>query len=306
MKEKGIFLVFLTAVISGFSIFINKFSIVAVDPSVFAFAKNIVVALFLFSILLLLKNFSEIRTLSKNNLYKLIGIGFFGGSVPFLLFFNGLSITTAAKGAFLHKTMFLFVAILAFVFLKEKLSRKFLIPAVLLLIGNAIFLSMPFSELNIGDILIIAATLFWAVEITISKAALKELSPTTVAFGRMFFGSVFILTFLLATGEAHLITVLDGAQLLWIILTSILLFGYVFTFYSGLKHVSAHVATSILLLGSIITTTLSALFAETLITTNQIVGSVLLISGVVLLISLDKFIKYSRSIFRAKASNGWN
>ena len=51
-NKKGLLLVFLTAVISGFSIFINSYGVKGFDSSVFTFSKNIVVALFLFSIII--------------------------------------------------------------------------------------------------------------------------------------------------------------------------------------------------------------------------------------------------------------
>ena len=49
-------------------------------------------------------------------------IGVIGGSVPFILFFNGLAMASAPSAAFIHKTLFVWVVLLAVPFLGERLG----------------------------------------------------------------------------------------------------------------------------------------------------------------------------------------
>jgi len=49
-------------------------------------------------------------------------IAIVGGSLPFLLFFTGLSLASAPSAAFIHKTLFIWVAFLAVPFLGERLG----------------------------------------------------------------------------------------------------------------------------------------------------------------------------------------
>ena len=49
-------------------------------------------------------------------------IGVIGGSVPFVLFFEGLARASSPQAAFLHKTLVLWVALLAVVVLGERLQ----------------------------------------------------------------------------------------------------------------------------------------------------------------------------------------
>src|SRR3989338_11451169 len=100
VNKKGIILVLATSVISGFSIFINEFSVARIEPSVFTFLKNASVAMLLLAILLFTKEFSSIRKLTKSQWLMLLLIGIIGGSIPFILFFKGLSLSSAAMGAF--------------------------------------------------------------------------------------------------------------------------------------------------------------------------------------------------------------
>ncbi len=282
---RGVYLVLATAVISGVSIFVNRVGVSGINASVYTWSKNLITALLLFALILFVRKFRELRVLGRRDWLRLAAIGLFGGSIPFLLFFNGLQMTTAARGAFIHKTMFIYVAVLAALLLKERLGKRILIPATLLLAGNAIFLNLPLG-LGMGDLLILLATLFWAVEVIISKHTLSTLSPSIVAFGRMFFGAVFLLIFLTATGS-----IAEAGSLVghwpWVLLTSGFLFLYVITFYTGLQTVKAHVATSILLLGSPITTLLSATLMNGTILPGHILGTAFLISGVVTMVFLS-------------------
>ncbi|MEK6917149.1 MAG: DMT family transporter [Nanoarchaeota archaeon] len=275
-----IYLIFLTAIISGFSIFINKFGVEFNNPYVFTFIKNSVVFIFLFGLILLLKEHNNFKLLKRNDWYKLIIIGFIGGSIPFLLFFKGLQITSSANASFIHKTMFLYVAVLAYIFLKERFSWKVFAASGALILGNFLLLKLTWQPFNIGDAMILVATLFWAVENTLSKHILQNVPSKITAFSRMFFGSIFILIFLVASGNINEMFVLTQNQLLWAIVPSVFLVLYLLTWYEGLKYIPATLATAILLLGSPITTLLNIIQAGASITLQQSFGIALLVSGI--------------------------
>lgn len=285
--KKGYLLVFLTAFISGFSIFINRFSVQILNPYIFTFLKNFIVAVFLIGTFFLLKDWKILKKINKRQWILLVLIGLIGGSIPFLLFFKGLSLTTAANGSFLHKTMFIYVALLAFIFLKEKIDKRFLIGGLFLILGNVFLLKKMPTAIGSGELLIFLATLFWAVENIISKYALRELTGRTVAWARMFFGSLFIFLFLLFTNQASLLINISLTQINWVLATAALLFGYVITWYSGLKHISVSKATVILILGSPITTLLSLIWSGQ-INSSEILSGLLIIFGIVLVFGLNK------------------
>jgi drug/metabolite transporter (DMT)-like permease len=282
--KKGVKLIVATAIISGFSIFFNTFGVKGIDSSIFTFAKNIIVAIFLLSMILLIKQFNEIKNLKPKSWIKLSSIGLIGGSIPFLLFFKGLQLTTGPTSAFIHKTLFIYASIFAIIFLKEKLNHKIIIPAILLLIGNFLLLKINSFTFGQGEFFILVATVFWATENIISKHALKELSGNMVAFGRMAFGSLFILIFLLFTNKIPLLLSLAPKQIFWILATSILLLLYVTTYYNGLKTVKVTTATSILLLGSPITLLLNSIFLEKTINLSQSTGILSIFTAVIIMI----------------------
>lgn len=286
MHKKGLLLVLSTAIISGFSVFINKYGVTLANPYVFTFLKNVLVALLLTSLIIFLKDFATLRRLKLKQWLLLVLIGLIGGSIPFLLFFKGLSMTGAAQGSFIQKTMFIYVVVLALIFLKEKISKNFLLGALLLLLGNILALKSLKISFGYGDLLILIATLFWATENVVSKYVLRELTGRTVAWGRMFFGSIFIFGYLGLSGQLNLATNITSAQIIWISITAALLLGYVLTWYNGLKHVSVSTATAILLLGSPITTLLS-MIAAAKINLQEILSGILILGGLIIIIGFN-------------------
>ena len=298
LQNKGITLILGTAIISGFAVFINKIGVKDFNPYLFTFLRSVLVSALLVGLILGLKEFKTLKKLTKKDWLLLAVIGLVGGSIPFLLFFKGLSLTTAANGAFIHKTMFIYVGILAFVFLKEKIPTRFLIAGVLLLAGNLYFLKFLPYGVKEGDIFVLAATVFWAVENVISKYALRTLSPTIVAFGRMGIGALFILLFLIFTGNVQTFSRLTLVNLQWILVSSVILFGYVITWYTGLKYIHVSTATIILLLGSPITSVLTFIFQGQPFTHTPAVGSFLLVIGAALAIGFGTITQLVKNLLK--------
>lgn len=295
MNKKGLILVFITAIISGFSVFINKYGVSVINPYIFTFLKNVLVALLLSGFGLAARDWGLLKNLTKKQWFLLLIIGFIGGGIAFLLFFKGLSLTSAAQSSFIHKTMFIYVMILAAIFLRERMKKEVLIGILLLLLGNLLALKSLHISLGWGDIFVFLATILWAIENVISKYTLKNLPARTVAWGRMFFGSVFILGYLGFRGQLGLIGNLGFEQIGWIMITSMILFGYIVTWYSGLRHVSVSVATAILLLGSPLTTFLSFVSGGK-ITFGEVVSGVFITSGLLLILGFQYFWEKSKQI----------
>jgi len=303
-QKQGVFLVILTALISGFSIFINKWSVSKIEPYTFTFLKNTIVALFLLSLVFFTKELKIIKKITKKQWFQLIMIGLIGGSIPFLLFFKGLSLTSASMGSFIHKTLFIYASIFAVIFLKEKIPKRLCFIAVFLLIGNFLLLKLTAFTFGKGEFFILIATLLWGIENILSKYALKELSGNIVAFGRMLFGSFFILLFIAFTNKLSLLAELNFNDVVWTVFTSLLLLLFVTTYYNGLKAIKVSVATSILLLGSPITTLLSFAFTNGTIDVIQWVGILLNIIGIIAVIFFGEFTKKGTTLFRRHTHNG--
>ncbi|MFA5413101.1 MAG: DMT family transporter [Patescibacteria group bacterium] len=290
-KNKGYLLVLGTAIISGVSIFVNQFGVKVVNSDIFTGLKNIVVAVILLCLIFWFKEWKLLAKLKVKEWLTLVLIGLVGGSIPFLLFFKGLTLTGGATTSFVHKTMFVYVIILAILFLKEKINKNLVIGASLLLLGNMLILKIFGGfQFGYGELLVLLATLFWAAEQIISKKALENISPKIVAWGRMFFGFLFIFIFWAATGQLKLLSGVGAAELSWVWITAVFLLGYVLTWYSGLKYIKVSTAVCILSLGAPVTSLLE--MAQKGIFDWQIFsGSLLMFVGVVVAVDLISKIK---------------
>jgi drug/metabolite transporter (DMT)-like permease len=277
-QNKGLLLVLFTGLISGISIFLNKFAVSSFDAFVYTFLKNAVVAVLLFAVLVFVAKRNDFRDLSKKHWKQLAVLGLTGGSVAFLLYFYALKLTSAVNAGFLHKTLFVFATVFAFFWLKEKPSKAFLIGGLLLLAGNFLVFS-SLGNFTSADLLIVVAVVLWSLENVYAKKVLKELSGLQVAFGRMFFGSLFILAFLFLVNDLPNLAAVSGTQWQWLGLTSVLLFGFVATFYSGLKWIPVSHATAVLSIGQPITALLSVIFVTQRIALSEATGLLLLVFG---------------------------
>jgi len=259
--NQGIKFAFLAAIISGFSIYVNKFAVSAVaSPVLFTTLKNFLVGLLLFSLLIFSKKIFQIKNISRKNLVKLLFIGLIGGAVPFYLFFTGLSQIPAVNGAIIHKTLVIWVTILAIPFLKEKLTVTNLLAVGLLFYANIFIGGFKGFKYTGGELMVLAATLLWTVENIIAKKTLTDVDPDVVAFFRMGFGSLILIAAIFVTQPTTFgqLTKINLNQGLWIAVTTLSLFGYVVTFFRALKQAPAITVTSILVLSTLITNLLSA------------------------------------------------
>lgn len=282
--KKGIYLVLATAVISGFANFFNKFGMQALGKNAFAYTtlKNVVVALILSIIIFTPIIWPKLRKLTRKDWGKLVLIGLVGGSIPFLLFFKGLSLTSPVSASFLHKTLFIWVAILAVPVLKEKITKLQFLALGLLLFGNIIFLGFKGMAWGYAETIILIATMFWAIENVIAKITLKQVDVMLVAWGRMFFGAIFLVGFLLVTGNTAGFLEMNITQVGWLLLGAIFLTGYVTTWYSALKRLPVTVTASFLVLASPITTFLNAAFVTHQLPVQKIWGALIILLAVLM------------------------
>ena len=279
-----------TAVISGFSNFANKLAVTAIkEPVFYTTLKNGLVAILLIGLILTLGKWQEIRSLTRSQIIKLFAIGIVGGSIPFALYFIGLSQTSALSASLIHKSLFIWVAILAIPFLKEKLSKWQWLGFAAVFAAN--FLAGGFTgfKFGLGELLILAATLLWTAENIIAKKALAGISSLTVAAARMTIGSLILIPVAVQRG-AHFstLTSLSGAQWLSVALTVGLLFAYVTTWYTALRLAPASYVAALLTPATLITNILSALFITHSFDPSLVISSLLISAGISLLMVFSK------------------
>lgn len=260
----GIGLAGATAVISGFAVFINGYAVKQFDnSSAYTTAKNLVAAACLGALLAAAtaRRSEDGWTPPRTSVQKLglLTVGVIGGGLPFLLFFEGLSRATSTDAAFIHKTLVVWVGVLAVLFLRERLGWPHVAAIGAIVAGQAL-LAKDLSSLRLqsGELMILAATLLWSVEILVAKRLLSSLSPLTVGVSRMGIGVVVLVAWLAVTGQLGAIAGYRGSQWGWVLATGVILTAYVATWYSALARAQAVDVTAVLVFGAVITAALDA------------------------------------------------
>jgi drug/metabolite transporter (DMT)-like permease len=282
----GVLLALATALISGVSIWVNAFAVKQLpDPAVYTTVKNGIAAILLVGIMAATVRPTAIRAIAPRAWGRLVLIGVVGGSLPFVLFFTGLAQASAPSAAFIHKTLFIWVALLAVPFLGERLGIAQLAALGVLLAGQALVLTPSGVTWGTGETMIAAATLLWAVESIVAKRVLRDVPSAVVGACRLGIGLVVLVGFLSVTGKLGTVAALSGGQWAWAGLTGLFLFGYVATWFAALQRAPASLVTAILVLGAPVTAAVQAVASGSVPAPSAIAGQgLILVAGAALAI----------------------
>ena len=295
----------ITAVISGISVFVNSYGVHSIaEPSVYTTAKNLVATFVLAAAASaawavgrrresLSSRFvspptssdshgalpPDWRSLGPARWVGLAYVGIVGGGIAFVLFFDGLADTTATPAAFWRDTLVLWVAILAIPLLRERLAL-WNVAAIAVLVAGEIVVAGGVGQLKAdrGELLVLASTVLWAVEVIVAKRLLREVSPAAISLVRMGVGALALLAYLAATDKMHVLMSLGASQVGWALLTGLLLACYVGTWMTALARARAIDVTSVLVASAVITALLQAAAGSSSLVPKAL-GLVLIIAG---------------------------
>lgn len=260
-RQAGVALALVTATISGFAVFLNGYAVKRFDDAtVYTTAKNGVAGLLLVLLALPLLRAGQAATRpaprprSAAQWLALLAVAVVGGSVSFVLFFEGLARASSTQAAFIHKSLVVWVALLAVPLLKERLSWAHYAAIGLLLAGQAVLAGDAGTvSVGTGELMIFAATLLWAIEVVFVKHLLESLAAPTLAAARLGIGTLLLLGFVALSGRWSELVALGSTQWAWALLTGVVLAGYVATWYAALARAQAVDVTAVLVLGAVVT-----------------------------------------------------
>jgi drug/metabolite transporter (DMT)-like permease len=269
-RRAGVILAMVTAVVSGFAVFINGYGVKAwggtATPATYTTLKNLIAALVLIGVgTIATRSGSSEAVTRPTGGRQWVGLGVvatLGGALAFALFFEGLSRASSTQAAFIHKTLVIWVGILAVGLLRERFKMMHL-AAIALLVAGQLLLVGGFAEVmfGAGELMILGATLLWSVEIIIAKRLLVDLSSLTVGIARMAGGAAILVAYGLVSGAFGAVGAVSLTQIGWVLVTGVVLSGYVGSWYAALKRAPALDVTSILVGGAVITALLRGVVA---------------------------------------------
>ena len=255
----GVVLAIGAALISGLAIYLNAFAVKQLpDAAVYTTLKNAVAAAILIAAALAFGAARDMRRIERSSWPAVVLVGVVGGGIPFILFFVGLAQASAPSAAFIQKTLFVWVALLAVPFLGERLGLVPIGALAVLLAGQALVLPPTGMRWGMGETLILIATLMWSVETILVKHLLAAVPAQVMAALRMGIGLIVLVGYLALAGKLSIVVGLNGAQWSWALLTGVILAAYVATWFAALRRAPASVVASVLVLGAVVTGALTA------------------------------------------------
>jgi drug/metabolite transporter (DMT)-like permease len=291
--------------VSGVSVFVNSYGVRAgATPAVYTTAKNLVAVAVLSFVALIgwtvrtrrigsaAANFvtaaPEAREVPATRRWVewlgLAYVGVVGGGLAFVLFFDGLAQSEPAPAAFWRDTLVLWVAVLAVLFLRERL-RWWNFVAIVLLFSGEVVVSGGVGQLaaNRGELDVLISSALWALEVVIARRLLRTRSPATLAIVRMGLGALTLIVYLAASGSLGQLGAMNADQWHWALWTGLLLSAYVATWMSALARARATDVTSVLASSALITWLLQLVAGTTVVNGNTI-GLVLVGAGAMLVL----------------------
>ena len=186
---------------------------------------------------------------NKKNYSLLLLTSFCGAVIAPVLFFYGLSNTSASDSSILINGEILFSILLAIVFFNEKLIRREIVALILVVAGivilttNMQYLSLSssnsFLQFNIGNLLIVGSTIFWALDNNISKILSKNIHiPQVIVLKTLIGGSILFIFFIIIFGINDLINTITIYHIPYLVFAGSMGFGAsLFFFLHSLKRI---------------------------------------------------------------------
>ena len=286
----GLLLALAAASISGIAVYVNGLAVSHFpSPTSYTTTKNLLAGALLVGASMVFANrastsVSSIRSGFRHHGWALATVAVLGGAIPFVLFFEGLARATSTDAAFIHKTLVVWAAVLAAVILRERLT-PINVAAIALLVAGHVTLAGGVGSLRFssGELMILAATLCWAIELVVVKRLLAELPPGTIAAVRVGGGSVLLVGWMAASGTLGELVGLSASQWLWVATTSTILATFVTVWFQALARARVIDVTSVLVLGAVVTGLLSWAAGGSI--NGQLAGNVLILIGVAIVVA---------------------
>ena len=213
-------------------------------------------------------------------LAQLVGMGALGYVGQSFMYLTAINYASAGLVALLLYLYPFFVAILATIFLREKITRIKVIALILALFGTALTVG-PVSGQLIGALMAITAALIYSIYIIVGTNVMKHVSPvqsSTVIFASA--GAVY-----------GLLTLINGAHFPasnsgWLAMLGIIVISTIIpvvTFLAGLERIGPTNAAMLSTLEPVVTVLLAAwLFGDKLLPIVMLGGGLILVAVIML------------------------
>ncbi len=284
---KGELMLILTAVIWGTSFVSQKLGMNYVEPFTFGASRFLLGALVLIPVILIFDRSNNKNNVKANNdAYSrkdLITGGILCGSALFLgASFQqiGIVYTTAGKAGFITALYIVLVPLFG-LFMKKKISRLVWFGVALATGGLYLLCIKDGFTIQVGDAIVMAGTIFWALQILIVDAYNDKTQGLKLSCAQFITAGILSAVAALIFESPSIITIIECAGP--ILYTAIMVVGVAYTLQIiGQKTTDPNIAAIILSMESLFAVISGAIFLKETMTIKEIAGCVLMFAAVIM------------------------
>lgn len=283
---KGEILLFITAIIWGTSFVSQKLGMNYVEPFTFGASRFLLGALVLIPVILIFDKKNNKDRDNKVNYQRkdLIKGGALCGSALFLgASFQqvGIVYTTAGKAGFITALYIILVPLFGLLFLKRKITKMVWIGVGLSTVGLYLLCIKEGFTIEIGDAVVMAGTIFWALQILFVDAFNDKTDGLKLSCAQFITaGTLSAIAALIFENPSVEIIIDCGGPILY---TAIMVVGVAYTFQIiGQKTTDPNVAAIIMSMESLFAVISGALFLKETMNMQEILGCIFMFAAVIL------------------------
>ncbi len=290
MKKKGLLAILLTVLIWGSSFAVVKIGLQEIEPLMLTLLRALFASIFLMSIILLRREQKVFLKAVKTDWKYFLVLGLIGITLFGLLQNVGIKYTSSALAGILQNTNPLFILVLSGIFLKEIITKNKILGLVTGFLGVCfiVFVGTDIKELFssetfLGNVLIIASALSWAIYSILNKRVFKKYSPLHLTSIAYIFGTILLIPAVLIFSSVADLSELSLKS--WLIILYLGITCSAIAFFSwnyALSKMDASKASAFLYLIPVIAIFIGWAFMGEEVSTYALLGSGLVLGGVYL------------------------
>lgn len=259
-------------------IFVKEIKLSSIE---IAFYRSIIGCIFIIFLSLFRGEKRNLDNIKKNiNILIFSGVGL---GLGWVLLFQGYKNTTIANSTLSYYVAPIFIAILSFIILKEKVTLKKILCILGAMMG--LFLIVNTKETSstdynhmVGIIYSVCAAIFYAIVVILNKF-IKNLPSTIVTIVQLFF-SALVLSPMVYLNTKFNLSDLDVKSLILLVIVGILHTGLAYLLYfNSVKDVEGQSIAILSYVDSIFAVILSGLLLNEKLTSIQILGGILILGS---------------------------
>ncbi len=272
VERKGTLSVLTAMFLAGLNVYLLKIGTLHVPQIPFVSVVLTVAGLILLATSILLR---KERLILQGRAYmaKFFWIGVVGTSIPVVMIAYGVSLSMISN-SFLLQTEFIYSMLLGYILLRERITKVQIFLTLLSFLGVTLILTNGvIRSINVGDILLLIAPLFYQLGHTIAKGVLRRFDPLIVVMYRLLIAGLVLLFISIMLGWEPISEFSRHTEAILIAFYASLRYSFGNSlWYYGVKHINLSKATSIMIAYPLVSTILAALMIGETLSTVKLIG----------------------------------